>query len=46
MATNTADPFASEFAFGGAVFMILFWVGNADFAHGLVSGDFMGLLLS
>jgi len=33
-------------AFGGAVFMVLFWVGNADFAHGLVSGDFMGLLLS
>ena len=45
MATNAADPFASEFAFGGAVFMVLFWVGNADFAHGLVSGDFMGLLL-
>jgi thiosulfate dehydrogenase [quinone] large subunit len=32
-------------AFGGAVFMVLFWVGNADFAHGVVSGDFMGLLL-
>jgi thiosulfate dehydrogenase [quinone] large subunit len=32
-------------AFGGAFFMTLFWVGNADFAHGLVSGDFMGLLL-
>jgi thiosulfate dehydrogenase [quinone] large subunit len=32
-------------AFGGAVFMILFWVGNADFAHGVVSSDFMGLLL-
>jgi thiosulfate dehydrogenase [quinone] large subunit len=32
-------------AFGGAVFMILFWIGNAEFAHGLVSGDFMGLLL-
>jgi thiosulfate dehydrogenase [quinone] large subunit len=25
--------------------MILFWIGNADFAHGVVSGDFMGLLL-
>jgi thiosulfate dehydrogenase [quinone] large subunit len=32
-------------AFGGAFFMTLFWVGNADFAHGVVSGDFMGLLL-
>ncbi len=29
----------------GAIFMTLFWVGNADFAHGVVSGDFMGLLL-
>jgi thiosulfate dehydrogenase [quinone] large subunit len=25
--------------------MILFWVGNGGFAHGLVNGDFMGLLL-
>ena len=32
-------------AFGGAFFMVLFWIGNADFGHGLVSGDFMGLLL-
>jgi thiosulfate dehydrogenase [quinone] large subunit len=32
-------------AFGGAIFMVLFWIGNADFAHGVVSGDFMGLLL-
>ena len=32
-------------AFGGAFFMTLFWVGNADFAHGVVSGDLMGLLL-
>ncbi len=32
-------------AVGGAFFMTLFWVGNADFAHGVVSGDFMGLLL-
>jgi thiosulfate dehydrogenase [quinone] large subunit len=29
----------------GAMFMTFFWVGNADFAHGVVSGDFMGLLL-
>ncbi|WP_435065280.1 DoxX family membrane protein [Halobaculum sp. EA56] len=32
-------------AFGGVVFMTLFWVGNAGFAHGLVNGDLMGLLL-
>jgi thiosulfate dehydrogenase [quinone] large subunit len=32
-------------AFGGAFFMTLFWIGNAEFGHGLVSGDFMGLLL-
>jgi len=32
-------------AFGGAFFMTLFWVGNAGFGHGLVTGDFMGLLL-
>ncbi|MBV0923557.1 DoxX family protein [Halomicroarcula limicola] len=32
-------------AFGGAVFMTLFWVGNAGFGHGLVNGDLMGLLL-
>jgi len=32
-------------AFGGAFFMTLFWVGNAEFGHGLVSSDFMGLLL-
>ena len=30
---------------GGMVFMTLFWVGNAGFGHGLVTGDFMGLLL-
>ncbi|QLD89567.1 DoxX family protein [Natronomonas salina] len=29
----------------GALFMTLFWVGNADFGHGLVNGDLMGLLL-
>ena len=32
-------------AFGGVIFMILFWVGNAGFGHGLVNSDFMGLLL-
>ncbi len=29
----------------GAFFMVLFWIGNAGFGHGLVNGDFMGLLL-
>ncbi|WP_299237504.1 DoxX family protein [Natronomonas sp.] len=32
-------------AFGGAFFMTLFWVGNAEFGHGLVNSDLMGLLL-
>jgi len=32
-------------AFGGAVFMTLFWVGNAGFGHGLVNSDLFGLLL-
>jgi thiosulfate dehydrogenase [quinone] large subunit len=32
-------------SFFGAVFMTLFWVGNAGFGHGLVNGDLMGLLL-
>jgi len=32
-------------AVGGVIFMILFWIGNAGFANGLVNGDFMGLLL-
>lgn len=32
-------------AFGGAFFMTLFWVGNAGFGHGVVTGDLMGLLL-
>jgi len=32
-------------AVGGAFFMTLFWVGNAEFGHGLVNGDLMGLLL-
>jgi thiosulfate dehydrogenase [quinone] large subunit len=32
-------------SFGGVMFMSLFWVGNADFAHALVNGDLMGLLL-
>lgn len=30
---------------GGIFFMTLFWVGNADFGHGLVNGDLMGLML-
>ena len=30
---------------GGMIFMTLFWIGNAGFGHGLVNGDFMGLLL-
>jgi thiosulfate dehydrogenase [quinone] large subunit len=29
----------------GAFFMAFFWVGNAGFAHGVVNGDLMGLLL-
>ncbi|MUW13434.1 DoxX family membrane protein [Halorubrum sp. CBA1125] len=32
-------------AFGGVIFMVLFWIGNAGFGNGLVNGDFMGLLL-
>ncbi|QSG15957.1 DoxX family protein [Halapricum desulfuricans] len=32
-------------AFFGAVFMTLFWVGNAGFGNGIVTGDFLGLLL-
>jgi thiosulfate dehydrogenase [quinone] large subunit len=32
-------------SFFGAVFMTLFWVGNAGFGHGVVNGDLMGLLL-
>ncbi|KOX96329.1 MULTISPECIES: DoxX family protein [Halorubrum] len=32
-------------AFGGVIFMILFWVGNAGFGHGVVNSDLMGLLL-
>ncbi len=32
-------------AVGGVFFMSLFWVGNADFGHGVVNGDLMGLLL-
>ncbi|MFB6188672.1 MAG: DoxX family protein [Halapricum sp.] len=32
-------------AFFGTMFMTLFWVGNADFAHGLVSSDLLGLML-
>ncbi|WP_267639855.1 DoxX family protein [Haloarchaeobius amylolyticus] len=32
-------------SFFGVFFMVLFWVGNAGFGHGLVNGDLMGLLL-
>lgn len=32
-------------SFGGAAYMTFFWVGNAGFAHGVVNGDLMGLLL-
>ena len=32
-------------SFFGMFFMSLFWVGNADFGHGLVNGDLMGLLV-
>jgi thiosulfate dehydrogenase [quinone] large subunit len=32
-------------AFGGVIFMTLFWVGNAGFGNGVVNGDLMGLLL-
>ncbi|MFC5368389.1 DoxX family protein [Salinirubrum litoreum] len=32
-------------SFFGAFFMVLFWIGNAGFGHGLVNSDLMGLLL-
>ncbi|WP_144920405.1 DoxX family protein [Halorubrum salsamenti] len=32
-------------AFGGVIFMVLFWIGNAGFGNGVVNSDFMGLLL-
>jgi len=32
-------------SFGGVIFMSLFWVGNAEFGHGLVNSDLMGMLL-
>jgi len=32
-------------AFGGAIFMTLFWVGNGGYGHGLVTGDFQTLLI-
>ena len=40
-----AGAFTRLAAFGGVIFMVLFWVGNAGFGHGLVNSDFMGLLL-
>ncbi|MEF8851016.1 MAG: DoxX family protein [Haloarculaceae archaeon] len=30
---------------GGVFFVTFFWVGNAEFAHGVVNGNLMGLLL-
>jgi thiosulfate dehydrogenase [quinone] large subunit len=32
-------------SFFGAMFMAMFWVGNAGFGHGVVNADLMGLLL-
>jgi thiosulfate dehydrogenase [quinone] large subunit len=32
-------------SFGGVFFMTLFWVGNAEFGHGVVNGNLMALLL-
>ena len=32
-------------SFFGGVLMVFFYLGNADWAHGLVNGDLMGLLL-
>ncbi|MFA1612137.1 DoxX family membrane protein [Halobellus rubicundus] len=32
-------------SFFGAFLMVFFYLGNADWAHGLVNGDLMGLLL-
>ncbi|UHQ95971.1 hypothetical protein HYG82_21065 [Natrinema halophilum] len=32
-------------AFFGGVLMTLFYLGNADWAHGYVNGDLLGLLL-
>ncbi|PHQ37868.1 DoxX family protein [Halorubrum persicum] len=40
-----AGAFTRLAAFGGVIFMTLFWVGNAEFGHGLVNSDLMGLLL-
>ncbi|MFD1598079.1 DoxX family protein [Halobellus rarus] len=32
-------------SFFGGVLMVFFYLGNADWAHGLVNGDLMGLML-
>jgi len=32
-------------AFFGGVLMVFFYLGNADWAHGIVNGDLMGLML-
>ncbi|VTT87736.1 unknown [Halorubrum sp. DM2] len=40
-----AGAFTRFAAFGGVIFMSLFWIGNAEFGHGVVNSDLMGLLL-
>ena len=40
-----AGAFTRLAAFGGVIFMTLFWVGNAGFGHGVVNSDLMGLFL-
>ena len=40
-----AGAFTRLAAFGGVIFMVLFWVGNAGFCHGVVNSDLMGLFL-
>ncbi|PHQ46835.1 DoxX family protein [Halorubrum sp. C3] len=40
-----AGAFTRLAAFGGVIFMVLFWVGNAGFGHGVVNSDLMGLFL-
>ena len=40
-----AGAFTRLAAFGGVIFMVLCWVGNAGFGHGVVNSDLMGLFL-
>ncbi|MDB2225030.1 DoxX family protein [Halorubrum ezzemoulense] len=40
-----AGAFTRLAAFGGVIFMVLFWIGNAGFGHGVVNSDLMGLFL-